>query len=1671
MDSHRRKFLSGFALSIALFAFSAADQPAGTKVWDFYTGASIQSSPAIGQHGILYFGTDSGKLYSFYPDGRGIWEYPTGDRIVGSPAIAADGTVIFGSTDGILYAVQPDGREKWRFQANGPIASSPAIGPDGTVVFGTMSKRLFAVRADGSKLWDLESSSAVVGSPAIGGGWVVLVTGADGTVAAINIRNGEVLWQFEAPNSIVSSPAIGADGTIYFGCFDGHLYALSPEGKKLWTYATGAPVKSSPVIGPDGVIYVGSDDKLLYALAPDGFKKWTFSVGAPIRSTPAVASDGTVYVGSYDKVLYAVSPKGVKQWEFVTDENVTSSPAIAEDGTVFFGSWNGRFYAVKGTTGLASGVWPRFRGNAAQSGYRGSTQSVPAQSITSTESLSIVANNRVETVPETTPVKRSKGSWWSKVFGSDSRTAKNRGVIGQGSATQVARNEPKKPEPKAVPEADPKVISDARQLVNVESESANAEATVRTVTHVESTPTVVTSTVMIQDPPVIVQPPSPDRERPVATAGAAIPMMTLINAPEASPAVPVPTKPAPSAIPAVTSIPVVEPVKTNVPEPVSPLTRDPAPVPATKATSTVNTAPMKMIDVSSAPKAPPVSVLETSVINQPAPPVKPAPAAPVKPATTRDGRLPMMRLIESGSKTSSVTTEGAISTVTFGTAATGVGVESVTTEGLPASEPVVEISSVEETVAKETITVPAPPKPVSVNAQIREPRYVPGLLRSLVTGEKRRGGDPTPPAPEVQSVEVRERNYQPGFLQRLVRRGTRPASKTERSAEVAARSEVSEPSEEDLVGGNSAIVSVETIEVDDEAAEVAGATVAETATKEVDDAEVGGLRVISDSSELFGSKGKASQVAEVAVIEDPVVAMAAEEPEPGPAPASIDEKIAVMENRVEKMSAAVKDSRRELEELKAAEPLAEPVEDPLVAKTIASLQPKPEPVTVDPEERIIPDSDPATEQALAAAFGDKLSRLESHLISLNEELADARVERARLRQELAAARTGKGSPVTSESSDLLTPVPKVAAPRIENVAVDPKPEQPSIPQPEWLKNEVRSVLAAAGEQWEQPPGAPAAPTVSNWESVPVTPTPAATEVAAAVEPAAVVESIPVTEPEKTKPAAPEKARRPGFFSRLFGRKPKPAETRTAATNIVIVPPSVSDFPGAPPTDAQLMGTDTRFGNHLTPTNFPRIPYQPDKNASFIQPGAGNLTQLPGFPRPKPKLIPPPAREMEQNIQPGPGLRDLNVEESVTLVAPPNAGKMSAPSHKPQVIIVSPPDNAPLNKPVLDLRGMVKSARRVAQVLVSVGGADFVPAAGLESWSHQTPVERGLVLVRVKAINADGVESEIETRSYHYHSLSRMTVKVVGQGRVSPDLNGQELNVGQPYTITAEPAAGQEFVGWSGAVTGSRPKVSFMMNKDLWLQAEFRPLAPAIESGRFTGLVHPQNEIRADRSGSIDLQIDAAGNYTGALQFAGATHSLRGRFDAQWQAAETVQRVGAEALAVALRMDRATGGESITGYFELAGEPVVARAFRTLNAGGTITVIRPGSYRMLMPAPEDRDGPGGIGFGEVSVAADGKVQFSFQLPDGTPVKQSTQLSRKGLWPLYVPLYGGRGALAGWISSTDKAEFSLYGDLRWLKPADANHPRGFAVRRFIYGKRTSPSSAGMPRRTGGRLVAAR
>jgi large repetitive protein len=314
--------------------------------WNYTTNKEIESSPAIGSDGTIYFGSMDGNVYALYPNGTLKWEYTTGDEIRSSPAIGSDGTIYIGSYDKNLYALNPDGTLKWKYTTGNYIDSSPAIGSDGTIYVGSWDDKLYALNPNGTLKWTYTTGKSIwYSSPAIGSDGTIYIGSQDRNLYALN-PDGTLKWKYATEGGIFSSPSIGSDGTIYIGSFDDKLYALNPNGTLKWTYTTNGMIYSSASIGSDGTIYIGSQDTKLYALNPNGTLKWTYTTAGGICDSAAIDAAGNIYIAS-SKIVYALSPNGTLKWEYTTLGNIYGSPVIGSDGTLYIGSWDHNIYAIK----------------------------------------------------------------------------------------------------------------------------------------------------------------------------------------------------------------------------------------------------------------------------------------------------------------------------------------------------------------------------------------------------------------------------------------------------------------------------------------------------------------------------------------------------------------------------------------------------------------------------------------------------------------------------------------------------------------------------------------------------------------------------------------------------------------------------------------------------------------------------------------------------------------------------------------------------------------------------------------------------------------------------------------------------------------------------------------------------------------------------------------------------------------------------------------------------------------------------------------------------------------------------------------------------------------------------------------------------------------------------
>jgi outer membrane protein assembly factor BamB len=356
--------------------------------WTGTTGGVVSSSPVVAD-GVVYIGSNDGKLYA-YPVGCAggggscspLWTATTGGAIGGVPSVA-DGVVYVGSADGNVYAFAVGCASGgatctpiWTAPTNG-ISATPIVA-NGVVYVGSGDGNLYTF---------------AVGCASGGGScsplWTAMTTPGNGIRGAALVANGVVyvssmdsrFYAFDAagvtncsgsPKSC--SPLWTADG----GWFDtaaisnGKLYVDSVQSNSLdvfpplcrtdggtcspiVTYAMGDYPNSTPAVA-NGVAYIGANDGKLYAFPADCTTGscspiWTAQAGSHVRSSPAVAN-GVVYIGGSVAGTISAFAVGCASggatcsplWTYQTGGYVNSSPAVS-NGVVYVGSADGKLYA------------------------------------------------------------------------------------------------------------------------------------------------------------------------------------------------------------------------------------------------------------------------------------------------------------------------------------------------------------------------------------------------------------------------------------------------------------------------------------------------------------------------------------------------------------------------------------------------------------------------------------------------------------------------------------------------------------------------------------------------------------------------------------------------------------------------------------------------------------------------------------------------------------------------------------------------------------------------------------------------------------------------------------------------------------------------------------------------------------------------------------------------------------------------------------------------------------------------------------------------------------------------------------------------------------------------------------------------------------------------------
>ena len=233
------------------------------------------------------------------------------------------------------------------------------------------------------------------------------------------------------------------------------------------------------------------------------------------------------------------------------------------------------------------------------------------------------------------------------------------------------------------------------------------------------------------------------------------------------------------------------------------------------------------------------------------------------------------------------------------------------------------------------------------------------------------------------------------------------------------------------------------------------------------------------------------------------------------------------------------------------------------------------------------------------------------------------------------------------------------------------------------------------------------------------------------------------------------------------------------------------------------------------------------------------------------------------------------------------------------------------------------------------------------------------------------------------------------------------------------------------------------------QAAFVPI-----NGTYNGLFFETNGVWQQSSGTITVTTTSRGKYSARLQIGPRRYFFSGTLNQDGQATKDILRFLQNPLTVQFQVDQ-NDPDLIVGSVTDGTWTADLFADRAVFNGKTSISPDAGQYTMVFLGDfTSTNTPGGASFGTITIDKAARLRFTGWLADGTPVSQSSTVSKNGQWPFYLSLYRGVGTIYGWLNFNSSTDEDLSGDVTWIRPEMPwtwFYPRGFAVIDAVSGSR--------------------
>lgn len=235
------------------------------------------------------------------------------------------------------------------------------------------------------------------------------------------------------------------------------------------------------------------------------------------------------------------------------------------------------------------------------------------------------------------------------------------------------------------------------------------------------------------------------------------------------------------------------------------------------------------------------------------------------------------------------------------------------------------------------------------------------------------------------------------------------------------------------------------------------------------------------------------------------------------------------------------------------------------------------------------------------------------------------------------------------------------------------------------------------------------------------------------------------------------------------------------------------------------------------------------------------------------------------------------------------------------------------------------------------------------------------------------------------------------------------------------------------------------------------------AGTYHGLFFDSGDgLTQQNSGAFTLTSSKSGKFSGHIQIGSVSSGFSGKFNSAGAAQVVIGPRSANPLTVQFQLDPADTDEIsgvVTGpdfTSELTGEREIF--------SGSNPCPEVGRYTMVIEGVSNSNSvPAGDSYATVTVSKSGGVSMSGGLADGTKISQSSYVSKSGLWPLYVPLYKGKGSLFSLVNFVGNSGSAFGGAVSWIKPegaASTAYEEGFTLDTTLTGSTFTKATKDAP-----------